>query len=350
MNSMETSVDAARSHTSNTHCNPLFGMSLGRNERYSFQTDDLKPAKPRRQWCLNLIVVYIILQTALNVFLIYKVFTLERSATSTPAKLDSDGSSMEYQCGEDGQLQRLRADLNLLNSSNKDLESKMSSMNLVAGPPGRTGLPGQPGAPGEKGPKGDAGAAGPPGIRGQQGASGESGTRGPPGDQGEKGETGSPGTPGVKGEPGQSGIPGLKGDNGDIGLQGPPGSVGLSGFNGTEGPPGPPCAKGEKGEQGKDMIIRLVPGKNRGRVEVRYNDIWGTVCDDNFGTPDGQVVCRMLGFKSVISTFTATPGTGKIWLDELGCTGTESDIFHCVSNVVGVNNCNHDEDAGVHCV
>ncbi len=33
---------------------------------------DLKPARPRRQWCFNVIVVYLILQTALNAFLIYK--------------------------------------------------------------------------------------------------------------------------------------------------------------------------------------------------------------------------------------------------------------------------------------
>ncbi|KAM6934617.1 uncharacterized protein FYW49_000913 [Xenentodon cancila] len=403
---METSVDATTSQTSNTHCNPLFGMSLSRNELYTFQTDDLKPAKPRRQWCLNLIIVYIILQTALNVFLIYKgtyeskrdhwtelklfqscFFTSERSATPTPARLDSDIVSMENLCGGDGQLHRLRADLNMLNSSNQNLERKMSSMKMVAGPPGRTGLPGQQGAPGERGPKGDAGAAGPPGLKGEPGAPGESGSRGPPGNQGEKGERGSPGTTGVKGEPGHPGFPGQKGDTGDIGPQGlpahpmaeakphPPRDLQqgvriksfyqhsvqsdrevsmelrtLSGSSPSTGPPGPLGVKGQKGEPGKEMTIRLVPGKNRGRVEVNYNGVWGTICDDNFGTMDGQVVCRMLGFQSVVSTFTATPGSGNIWLDELRCTGAESDIFHCPSNNVGAHNCSHDEDAGVQCV
>lgn len=98
------------------------------------------------------------------------------------------------------------------------------------------------------------------------------------------------------------------------------------------------------------MKVRLVPGPNRGRVEVKHNNAWGTVCDDDFGMVDGKVICKMLGFSSVSNTFNSAPGSGPIWLDDLACTGQESDVFDCASAGIGRNNCQHTEDAGVQCV
>ena len=42
-------------------------------------------------------------------------------------------------------------------------------------------------------------------------------------------------------------------------------------------------------------------------------------------------------------------GTGNILLDNVHCRGTETSITGCASNGWGINNCNHNEDAGVNC-
>ena len=45
--------------------------------------------------------------------------------------------------------------------------------------------------------------------------------------------------------------------------------------------------------------IRLQGGTaTSGRVEICNDNIWGTVCDDFWGTQDAQVACRQLGLSS----------------------------------------------------
>ena len=43
-------------------------------------------------------------------------------------------------------------------------------------------------------------------------------------------------------------------------------------------------------------------------------------------------------------------GTGAILMDDVRCVGTETRLWDCTTNGIGVHNCGHSEDASVQCV
>ncbi|NXW10669.1 DMBT1 protein, partial [Fregetta grallaria] len=89
-----------------------------------------------------------------------------------------------------------------------------------------------------------------------------------------------------------------------------------------------------------------------GRVEVFYNEEWGTVCDDNWDFADAKVVCRQLDCGTVVSAPQRARfrwGQGPIWLDDVDCTGTEAALSQCRNKGWGIHACEHGEDASVVC-
>ena len=101
--------------------------------------------------------------------------------------------------------------------------------------------------------------------------------------------------------------------------------------------------------------VRLVGGSsyNEGRVEIKYNSEWGTVCDDGWDDTDAGVVCRQLGFGSSGTSYSSAyfgQGSGSIWLDDIECTGNETTLARCSHLGLEITrNCSHSKDAGVRC-
>lgn len=102
-----------------------------------------------------------------------------------------------------------------------------------------------------------------------------------------------------------------------------------------------------------DVKVRLTNATyGNGRVEVCYNGEWGTICDDEWDITDANVVCQQLGYSlAKIAHHSAYygEGSGRIWMDNVQCNGSENKLEDCLFKGWGVNDCSHSDDAGVEC-
>ncbi|XP_028407271.1 deleted in malignant brain tumors 1 protein-like [Dendronephthya gigantea] len=115
------------------------------------------------------------------------------------------------------------------------------------------------------------------------------------------------------------------------------------------------CNTTDKVPPRKRVLLRLQgpsSGNGIGRVEVLYNGEWGTICDDGWDMRDARVVCRQLGYKYAVRTLPShqvPSGAGRIWLNNINCTGKERNITSCFHKGWGSHNCDHSKDVGVEC-
>uniref|UniRef100_A0A674K0A5 SRCR domain-containing protein n=1 Tax=Terrapene triunguis TaxID=2587831 RepID=A0A674K0A5_9SAUR len=98
--------------------------------------------------------------------------------------------------------------------------------------------------------------------------------------------------------------------------------------------------------------LRLADGGSpcAGRVEVKHQDQWGTVCDPNWDMEDAKVVCKQLGCGSAVSALGNAhfgEGSGRTWLFLVDCGGDESALWDCSHR--GWGSCSHANDASAIC-
>uniref|UniRef100_A0A8D0FZ97 SRCR domain-containing protein n=1 Tax=Strix occidentalis caurina TaxID=311401 RepID=A0A8D0FZ97_STROC len=101
-------------------------------------------------------------------------------------------------------------------------------------------------------------------------------------------------------------------------------------------------------------FVRLANGGSRcaGRVEVKQHGQWGTVCGNYWDMNDAAVVCKQLDCGSAVGAPQDGhfgQGSDTIWMDDVGCKGTESALSDCRHSGWGENDCIFSHDAGVMC-
>lgn len=104
----------------------------------------------------------------------------------------------------------------------------------------------------------------------------------------------------------------------------------------------------------EEGAIKLVGGRDEteGNVEIFHDGRWGAICDDEWDKYEADVVCKQLNYHlGGKSTHSGAFGKArrKFWMDNMFCTGQETELTQCRFDGWGQSDCDHSEAAGVVC-
>lgn len=109
--------------------------------------------------------------------------------------------------------------------------------------------------------------------------------------------------------------------------------------------------------QDGDLRLRGGSTQYEGRVEICFNEEWGTVCDNNWDESHAVIACVQLGFSANDAVpFTGAmfgQGTGSVFIDNIACVDDPectSQLLDCPHTGLSVINCPHTKDAGLQCM
>ncbi len=99
--------------------------------------------------------------------------------------------------------------------------------------------------------------------------------------------------------------------------------------------------------------IRLTPANSNtfGLVEICNQNMWGTVCGNQWDNSDAAVACRQLGHSPNGAQSGTQYSLGDTWLDNVRCTGSEDRLIDCpASPIREYSNCEDWRNVAVICV
>jgi len=87
------------------------------------------------------------------------------------------------------------------------------------------------------------------------------------------------------------------------------------------------------------------------KVTGQGSSTWQGVCDDSFGQEEGDVICRMLGYRRASSvngeSYYSNSMVSGFAFDNVNCNGNEDSLYSC--NYALTHNCGRSEYQGVAC-